>query len=125
MLTKFRKLLLNVIKIFIVTTAIWTVMLGLSVFAWEPSSAEGVTAPYLTIHTEKQRSEEVRIQRIYRTVRKMVQNPALLSRIEEKLRTFDREKLKLIDTLCIRIAENPDDPSADIAFLLVTGLIIT
>lgn len=128
MFTSVSKFILDSLKLLMLSAVIWTLALGFSVIVFKPSLAEGDTGPRRIAHIQKQiqkqRTEEMRIQRIHRTVQKMVKNRALLNRVEEKLRTFDDEKLRLIDTLCLRMAENPDDPSADIAFLLVTGLIM-
>jgi hypothetical protein len=103
---------------------IWTASLAFFVLLWKTSSAEGAMLPTQNIYIQKQHIEEAMIHRIHRTLQRMVQNPTQLDKVKEKLRTLDSERLKLIDTLCLRITENPDGPSADVAFLLITGLIM-
>ncbi len=84
-----------------------------------------VTAP---AHTDSIGYTEIagkdRIAKIVSVLETRRSDRKVIEKAEEKLLTLDEGKLRLMSSLCDRIAGNLDSPGADIAFSLVTAMIV-
>ena len=53
-----------------------------------------------------------------------IKDPEILAKAREKLLTMPAEEIRLVSSLCDRVAAAKETPRADIAFSLVTALIV-
>lgn len=53
-----------------------------------------------------------------------IKDPEILAKAREKLQTMPVEEIRLVSSLCDRVAAAGETPRADIAFSLVTALIV-
>ena len=66
----------------------------------------------------------VDMHRILPVLEDKIENRNLLEKSKEKIYTMDRRELHLVAALCDKISDEGQTVSSDIAFLLVTALIV-
>jgi hypothetical protein len=96
---------------------LWTISLCIPLTAMALNRFEAPQSNMVIIHEK----ERIKIQKI---LNQKIEDKALLKKAEQKLSTLSDEEILLISSLCDRIPESDSSAGADVAFLLVTTLII-
>lgn len=78
----------------------------------------------MTISRHIRIAEEDNIAKILSVLQSRNSGRKVLDRAVEKLASMDKRKLQLISNLCDRIAMHDGTPGADIAFSLVTAILV-
>jgi len=96
----------------------------LILFFWNPA-AQGKTNKKSSIDGEyEQTHRETDVTKIMSVLEKKVADQRLLEKAKEKLSTLREPEFSLITALSKQITKEGDRPGVDIAFLLLTALII-
>ena len=64
------------------------------------------------------------IKKILPVLQEKIHDGKILEKSKEKIYSMDSGEVKLVATLCEKISDGVDTISSDIAFLLVTALIV-
>ncbi|HXX56430.1 MAG TPA: hypothetical protein VEI96_00350 [Thermodesulfovibrionales bacterium] len=95
-----------------------------AVYSWGSSTtAEGVPRQGTDLHSKELKKDSA-MAKILPVLESRVGDQKLLERAKDKLALMDEAEIRLIASLCERISLDRGTPDADIAFLLVTALIV-
>ncbi|MBA4373616.1 MAG: hypothetical protein C0402_12250 [Thermodesulfovibrio sp.] len=128
-----KSILLSIIMLFLVSAA-WTA------YAAEPGQAaadpynrsdaaaivpgQGSAELKSTFGESSNSSSQSRILRVLSLIEKKTDNPKVLGQIRHKLTNMGEERLRMITSLSERIINRGQEAESEVAFLLLTALII-
>ena len=95
-------------------------------YSWGSSTAvDGVLRQGIRLHDHnKELKQDSSMAKIMPVLESRVDDQKLLEKAKDKLAIMDEAEIRLIASLCERISLDRGTPDADIAFLLVTALIV-
>ena len=82
-----------------------------------------IAAPLL-LKTEKTIGHEAELQRVLSVIERRTTDGKVLEKMQKKLVTLGERELHLAASLCERIARDDDSAGANIAFSIVTAMIV-
>ncbi len=85
--------------------------------------SSGSSMPQRAIHIEE-RNQKAPLAKILPVLESRVGDRKLIERAKAKLTAMDDAEIRLVSSLCERMSRERGTPDADIAFLLVTALIV-
>lgn len=85
--------------------------------AFDASTAQKLTPAHMTAYKGD-------IKKILPVLQEKIHDGKILEKSKEKIYSMDSGEVKLVATLCEKISDGGDTISSDIAFLLVTALIV-
>jgi hypothetical protein len=105
----------------------WIMVLLAAVFFFVDSPAASAGVPgssYGNYHRDTGIGRKAETEVILSVLEDRIDDPRLLAKTKEKLSILTGEKIHLIASLCNRISADGQTAGADIAFSLVTALIV-
>jgi hypothetical protein len=93
-------------------------------FLWNPMIAKGEVRESIIGNEHHEMHRENDVMKILAVLEKKIQDQKLLDRAKVKLLTLKDSEFDLITSLSEQIVKEGETPGVDIAFLLVTALII-
>ena len=88
-----------------------------------PQSRVVLTADFAQKIRES-RAVKAETSKIMSLLKERIEDPAILAKTRDKLRTLSDEEIRLVSSLCDRISTGERTARADIVFSLVTALIV-
>ena len=76
------------------------------------------------LKTQENRTELPETSKIMSVLEDRIEDPEVLAKTRDKLHTLSDEEIRLVSSLCDRIANGERTAQADIVFSLVTALIV-
>lgn len=97
----------------------------LAMLLWAVSAAAASIPARQTDHRTRNDDREAYLAAVRTVLAHRTAQPAVPQRIEDKLSALSDERLRLIGSLAERIADGKPSVATDVAFLLLTVLIVT
>jgi len=106
------------------TMMIWSLILQLSFCIWCTSIAFGGAPDMKFLNPSLSASDKIDMSGILLVLENRVRDKKLLEKTKYKLFSLDNKDIRLIASLCEQISRGNNTPGSDIAFSLVSALIV-
>ncbi len=100
------------------------VLIGLLLFGTVTPSVAATLAPASAIRASGRAAESIERHKVLATIESRTSDERTLERMREKLGALSGRRLRLAAALCDRMARDEGSAGADVAFSLVTALIV-
>ena len=103
---------------------VWPLSVLFILFIWNPMIATGEIEKFKAGDESHERLREPEVMKILSVLERKLADQKLLQKAKDKLLTLKDSELALITSLSEQVAKEGERPGVDIAFLLITALII-